>query len=286
MIKSMTGFGRASAKSNLGRISVEIQSLNSRYIDLRFLGFSLSPDSEDNFRRIISSELRRGSIRVFVEIDYIKGDKVITLNQERFEKTLDILDDIDKRYGQKLNLSEVINLNDMLSFVDSDFDEEGKLIDAISKALAQLNKMRISEGKQLYKDLTNRIKIMKKDLTYIKKMSDKMPKSKLKDLREKISSIIDQDSIDQNRLVQEVAYLIERADVTEEIVRANIHLDNFIKYLKYDDPVGKRLNFLIQEINREINTIGSKSPVHGVTTKIVEMKNEIEKVREQVQNIL
>ena len=286
MIISMTGFGRGSFESNGGCINVEIQSLNSRYIDLRFLGFSLSPESEDNFRRIISSELRRGSIRVFVEIDYIKGDKVITLNQERFEKTLDILDDIDKRYGQKLNLSEVINLNDMLSFVDSDFDEEGKLIDAMSKALAQLNKMRISEGKQLYKDLTNRIKIMKKDLTYIKKMSDKMPKSKLKDLREKISSIIDQDSIDQNRLVQEVAYLIERADVTEEIVRANIHLDNFIKYLKYDDPVGKRLNFLIQEINREINTIGSKSPVHGVTTKIVEMKNEIEKVREQVQNIL
>ena len=286
MIKSMTGFGRASAKSDLGRISVEIQSLNSRYIDLRFLGFSLSPESEDNFRRIISSELRRGSIRVFIEIDYIKGDKAITLNQERFEKTLNILDDIDKRYGQKLNLSEVINLNDMLSFVDSDFDEEGKLIDAIGNALAQLNKMRISEGKQLYKDLTNRIKIMKEDLTYIKKVSDKMPKSKLKDLREKISSIIDQDSIDENRLVQEVAYLIERADVTEEIVRANIHLDNFIKYLKYDDPVGKRLNFLIQEINREINTIGSKSPVHGVTTKIVEMKNEIEKVREQVQNIL
>ena len=249
MIKSMTGFGRGSAKSDLGRISVEIQSLNSRYIDLRFLGFSLSPESEDNFRRIISSELRRGSIRVFIEIDYIKGDKVITLNQERFEKTLDILDDIDKRYGQKLNLSEVINLNDMLSFVDSDFDEEGKLIDAISNALAQLNKMRISEGKQLYKDLTNRIKIMKENLTYIKKMSDKMPKSKLKDLREKISSIIDQDSIDQNRLVQEVAYLIERADVTEEIVRANIHLDNFIKYLKYDDPVGKRLNFLIQEFH-------------------------------------
>ena len=117
MIKSMTGFGRASAKSNLGLISVEIQSLNSRYIDLRFLGFSLSPESEDNFRRIISSELRRGSIRVFIEIDYIKGDKVITLNQERFEKTLDILDDIDKRYGHKLNLSEVINLNDMLSLI-------------------------------------------------------------------------------------------------------------------------------------------------------------------------
>ena len=127
---------------------------------------------------------------------------------------------------------------------------------------------------------------MKKDLASIKKSLDKIPKSKLKDLRAKISSLINQDFIDQTRLMQEVAYLIERTDVTEEIVRVNIHLDNFIKYLKYEDPVGKRLNFLIQEINREINTIGSKSPIHDVTTKIVEMKNEVEKVREQVQNIL
>ena len=286
MIKSMTGFGRGSAKSKSGQVNVEIQSLNSRYIDLRFLGFTLSPEAEDNLRRVISSDLKRGSVKVYIDIDNIKGDQVITLNQERFEKTVNILDDIDERYGQRLNLSEVINLNDMLSFTDSNFDEEDKLIDAISNALMQLNKMRTSEGIHLYKDLTNRVKLMKKGLTDIKKLSDKMPKSKLRDLREKISSIIDQDSIDQNRLMQEIAYLIERADVTEEIVRANIHLDNFIKYLKYEDPVGKRLNFLIQEINREINTIGSKSPIHDVTTKIVEMKNEIEKVREQVQNIL
>ena len=282
----MTGFGRGSSKSNGGQINVEIQSLNSRNIDLRFLGFNLSPENEDSFRRIISSDLKRGSIKVYIDIDNAKNDQVITLNQERFEKTLNILDEIDKKYGQQLNLSDVINLNDILSFIDSDFGDKNKIIDAISKALLQLNKMRISEGKQLYKDLTNRIKVMKKDLTDIKKLSDKMYKNKQKDLKNKIISIIDQDSIDQNRLMQEVAYLIERADITEEIVRANIHLDNFMQYLKYDDPVGKRLNFLIQEINREINTIGSKSPIHGITTKVVEMKNEIEKVREQVQNIL
>ena len=286
MIKSMTGFGRGSAKIKGGQINVEIQSLNSRYIDLKFLGFNLSPEAEDNFRRIISNNLNRGSIKVYIEIDNIKDEQVITLNQERFEKTINILDDIEKKYGHRLKLSEVIKLNDMLSFVDSDFGQENKLIDAIKIALVQLNKMRTSEGKQLYKDLNNRIKVMKKDLTNIKKLSDKMPKSKQRDLREKISSLIAQDSIDESRLMQELAYLIERADVTEEIVRTNIHLDNFIHYLKYDEPVGKRLNFLIQEINREINTIGSKSPIHGVTTIIVEMKNDIEKVREQVQNIL
>tara|TARA_B100002052_G_scaffold295653_1_gene322558 strand:- start:251 stop:1111 length:861 start_codon:yes stop_codon:yes gene_type:complete len=286
MIKSMTGFGRGSAKSSGCQVSVEIQSLNSRYIDLRFLGFNLSPEAEDSFRRIITSDLKRGSVKVYIEVDNTKNDQEITLNLERFEKTVSIIDYIDKRYNQKLNLSEVINLNDMLSFIDSDFNEDDKLIDATMNALVQLNKMRNSEGKQLYKDLTNRIKVMKKDLNAIKKLSDKMPKNKHRELREKIISIIDQDSIDQNRLMQEVAYLIERSDVTEEIVRTHIHLDNFIQYLKYDEPVGKRLNFLVQEINREINTIGSKSPIHGVTTKVVEMKNEIEKIREQVQNIL
>ena len=286
MIKSMTWFGRGSAKISGGHINVEIQTLNSRYIDLRLLGFNPSLESEDKFRRLISNNLKRGSIKVYINIDNTKNNQLVTLNQERFEKTIEILDDIDKRYGKKLDFGEVVNLNDILSFVDSGFGEEDKLIDAIRNALLQINKMRIFEGKQLYKDLIYRIKLMNKDLTIIKKLSDKMPKSKLRDLRMKISSLIAQDSIDENRLMQELAFLIERADVTEEIVRAKIHLDNFKQYLKYDDPVGKRLNFLIQEINREINTIGSKSPNPSVTAKIVEMKNEIEKVREQVQNIL
>ena len=113
-----------------------------------------------------------------------------------------------------------------------------------------------------------------------------MPKKKGQDLTEKIKSFIDQGVIDNNRLMQEIAYLLERSDITEEIVRANIHVDTFIDYLKYDEPIGKRLSFLIQELNREINTIGSKSPLHEVTGIIVEVKNEIEKIREQVQNIL
>ena len=98
--------------------------------------------------------------------------------------------------------------------------------------------------------------------------------------------IRDRDSIDDNRLMQEVAYIIERSDITEEIVRVNIHIDSFLKYLKSKEPVGKRLGFLTQEINREVNTIGSKSPLPTVTAKVVEIKNELEKIREQLQNIL
>jgi len=286
MIKSMTGFGRGTAISNEGKINVEITSLNSRYHDIKFLGINIHPQTEERIKRYTLDYLNRGNIKVHIDIDKIKDGQILTFNKDRFDTIQNILKDIHIKYGQKLNLSDIISTHDILSFIDADIDDDEKLMKAVDSALKQLNGMRAIEGKQIYKDLMNRIRIIKKDLSIIKNSSDKMPKRKKKDLSDKIKSIIDKDAIDQNRLMQEVAYLIERSDITEEIVRVKIHLDNFIKYLKYDEPVGKRLNFLIQEINREINTIGSKSPMHDVTIKIVEIKNEIEKIREQVQNIL
>ena len=286
MIKSMTGFGRGSVVSNEGMINVEIKSLNSRYLDIKFLGINVHPETEEKMSRYILDYLNRGNIRVHIGIDKIKNGQILTFNKDRFDTIQNILKDIHIKYGQKLNLSDIMSTNDIISFVDADIDDNEKLKEAVDSALKQLNGMRSIEGKQIYKDLMSRIRIIKKNLTSIKNSSDKMPKKKKKDLSDKIKSIIDKDAIDQNRLMQEVAYLIERSDITEEIVRVKIHLDSFIEYLKYDEPVGKRLNFLIQEINREINTIGSKSPIHDVTIKIVEIKSEIEKIREQVQNIL
>ena len=282
----MTGFGRGTSVSNEGKISVEIKSLNSRYLDIKFLGINVHPETEEKMSRYILDYLNRGNIKVHIDIDKIKDGQILIFNKDRFDTIQNILKDIHIKYGQKLNLSDIMSTNDIISFVDADIDEVERLKEAVDSALKQLNDMRSIEGKQIYKDLMGRVKIMKKDLTSIKNSSDKIPKKKKKDLSDKIKSIIDKDAIDQNRLMQEVAYLIERSDITEEIVRAKIHLENFIEYLKADEPVGKRLNFLIQEINREINTIGSKSPMHDVTIKVVEIKNEIEKIREQVQNIL
>ena len=286
MIKSMTGFGRGTTVSNEGNINVEIKSLNSRYLDIKFLGINIHPETEEKINRYILDYLNRGNIKVHIDIDKIKNGQILTFNKDRFDTIQNILKNIHIKYGQKLNLSDIISIHDIISFVDADIDDNEKLKEAVDSALKQLNGMRSIEGKQIYKDLMSRIRIIKKDLTSIKNSSDNMPKRKKKDLSEKIKSIIDKDAIDQSRLMQEVAYLIERSDITEEIVRVKIHLDSFIEYLKYDEPVGKRLNFLIQEINREINTIGSKSPMHDVTIKIVEIKSEIEKIREQVQNIL
>jgi len=286
MIKSMTGFGRGTTVSNEGNINVEIKSLNSRYLDIKFLGINIHPETEEKINRYILDYLNRGNIKVHIDIDKIKNGQILTFNKDRFDTIQNILKNIHIKYGQKLNLSDIISIHDIISYVDAGIDDNEKIKEAVDSALKQLNGMRSIEGKQIYKDLMSRIRIIKKDLTSIKNSSDKMPKRKKKDLSDKIKSIIDKDAIDQSRLMQEVAYLIERSDITEEIVRVKIHLDSFIEYLKYDEPVGKRLNFLIQEINREINTIGSKSPMHDVTIKIVEIKNEIEKIREQVQNIL
>ena len=286
MIKSMTGFGRGTASRAGGKINVEIKSLNSRYFDIKFLGIKINPRTEEKSKRHISNFLNRGNIIVHIDIDEINSGQVLTFNKDRFDKIQSTLNEIHIEYGQKLNLSEIINTHDILSFVDVDIEDDEILQVAIDAAIKQLNNMRSNEGKQIYKDLMSRIRVIKKELQSIKRLSDKFPKKKKKELSERIRFVIDQDRIDQNRLMQEIAYLIERSDITEEIVRSGIHLDNFIKYLKYDEPVGKRLNFLIQEINREVNTVGSKSPIHDVTSKVVEIKNEIEKIREQVQNIL
>ena len=286
MIKSMTGFGRGTAERDGGKINVEIKSLNSRYFDIKFLGINIPPNTEEKIKRHISNSLYRGSVKIHIDIDELKDGQILTFNKDRFDKIQNILKEIHIEYGQKLNLSDIISTHDILSFVDVDIEDDEILQKAIDAAIKQLNKMRSNEGKQIHKDLMDRKRAIKKDLQSIIRSSKKFPQKKSKELNDKITSIIDQDKIDQNRLMQEIAYLIERSDITEEIVRTNIHIDNFIEYLKYDEPVGKRLNFLIQEINREVNTIGSKSPIHDVTSKIVEIKNEIEKIREQVQNIL
>ena len=286
MIKSMTGYGRASVKGRGQKINVEIKSLNSRYLDIKFLGININPIIEQKIKTMISSDIKRGNIKIHLDIDKMRDGRILTFNKDRFNTIHSILNDINTKYGEKISLSDIINTNDILTYIDVDICDDEKLLKAISSALKQLNRTRLVEGKQIHKDLLNRIKLIKIDIGRIEKLSSKIIKKKSKELNEKIKSITEKGIIDDNRLMQEIAYLLERSDITEEIVRSNIHIETFFDYLKYDEPVGKRLGFLIQELNREVNTIGSKSPLHEVTGIIVEAKNEIEKIREQVQNIL
>ena len=286
MIKSMTGYGIGSIKLPSGNLNLELKSLNSRNLDIRFSGLSLGTEFEEKIRLNLSNRLQRGSIKVFIDFDKNTKDKSVFFDEDNFKSIMQLLVKIEKKYNQKLDLNNLVNINDLFKSKDIEITDDKKTVRAFKKALDQLDKTRIFEGKQIQKDLIKRLRFIKKDVQDMKKLTLSLKKKRKKEISDKIKFYLEQDSIDENRLMQEVAYIIERSDITEEILRVNIHIDSFLKYLKSKEPVGKRLGFLTQEINREVNTIGSKSPLPTDTGKVVEVKNELEKIREQLQNIL
>ena len=286
MIKSMTGYGRASTKIQIGSCNIEIRSLNSRNLDIKFTGLSLAAELEQKIRSLVSKQIQRGSVKVFIELDSNHNEKAKSFDEENFDLILDVIKRAEKKYNQKLDLSNMINLNDIFKHKEIEINDDEKTILVFSEALKKLDKTRLSEGKAIGKDFLKRLSLIKKEIEDMAQLTLKLTKTRKKEISEKIRFYTKNESLDENRLMQEVAYLIERSDITEEIVRVNIHIDAFVNYLKLNEAVGKRLGFLAQEINREVNTIGSKSPIPLITSKIVEVKNELEKIKEQLQNIL
>ena len=282
----MTGFGVATIDKPSENINLEIKSLNSRNLDIRFSGLNISAEFEQKIKKIISDVIERGSVKVSIELDKNNAEKTLKFDENKLNSIIELIDEIESNFQQKLDINSFISLNDIYSSSNIQIVDDKETTDAFVKALDQLDKARIDEGKQIYKDFQRRLKKIKNDINFIEKLAKKLSLKRKSEIADKIKFLTGQDSLDENRLMQEVAYLIERSDITEETVRVNIHIDSFLKYLEFNDPVGKRLGFLAQEINREINTIGSKSPLPKITVKIVEIKNELEKIKEQLQNIL
>jgi len=282
----MTGFGVATIDKQSENINLEIKSLNSRNLDIRFSGLNISAEFEQKIKKIISDVIERGSVKVSIVLDENNVEKSLKFDENKLNSIIELINEIETNFKQKLDINSFISLSDIYSTSKIKIGDDKETIDALLNALGQLDKARIDEGKQLYKDFHTRLKKIKNDINSIEELAKKHTLKRKSEIAEKIKFLTEQDSLDENRLMQEVAYLIERSDITEETVRVNIHIDSFLKYLESNDPVGKRLGFLAQEINREINTIGSKSPLPKITVKIVEIKNELEKIKEQLQNIL
>lgn len=282
----MTGFGFATIDKQSENINLEIKSLNSRNLDIRFSGLNISAEFEQKIKKIISDVIERGSVKVSIVLDENNVEKSLKFDENKLNSIIELINEIETNFKQKLDINSFISLSDIYSTSEIKIGDDKETIDALLNALGQLDKARIDEGKQLYKDFHKRLKKIKNDISSIEELAKKHTLKRKSEIAEKIKFLTEQDSLDENRLMQEVAYLIERSDITEETVRVNIHIDSFLKYLESNDPVGKRLGFLAQEINREINTIGSKSPLPKITGKIVEIKNELEKIKEQLQNIL
>ena len=282
----MTGFGRGSGGRGPNKIDVEIRSVNSRFLEMKFRGFSLDPATEQKIRALLEKSIQRGNAQVRVELNVSQDNQKLSFNKDRFEMIQDVVKKIHVSYGQRMSLSDIISTHDLLKADEPDSINQSVIIKAVEHALNQLNEMREKEGKQIQDDILKRIKNLQNAIDSAEHISGNFKSEKQAQLQEKISELLNGESLDESRLIQEVAYLADRADVTEEIVRCRSHFDQLHTYLDREDPVGKRINFLIQEIGREINTIGSKSPQTDVTKHVVEMKGELEKIREQAQNIL
>jgi len=282
----MTGFGRGSAGKGPNKIDVEIRTVNSRFLETKIRGFNLDPILEIKVRNTLETFLQRGNVQVRFELKSGQDSQKLSFNRKRFEILQDVIKKIHVDYGQRMNLSDIISTNDLLSADEPENLKSGIILKAVELALNQVNEMREKEGHQIQTDILNRMELLQARIDEVGEISGKFSLEKQVQMREKISELLDGEALDETRLIQEVSFLSERADVTEEIVRCKSHFTQLSSYMNQEEPVGKRINFLIQEIGREVNTIGSKSPQPAVTNHVIEIKGELEKIREQVQNIL
>ncbi|MAV70179.1 MAG: hypothetical protein CMG04_05345 [Candidatus Marinimicrobia bacterium] len=286
MIKSMTGFGRGSFSGESLEFDIEIKSLNSKFFELKIRGFSLSGIEEIKLRKFLKEKIIRGSVNLAIKVNGEEDQDDFVFNKKKVDAIQNILNDIHIHYGQRLGLGDIISSNDLIKSKISNINLSKFLFSVLEKAIKELDEMRIKEGKLIYKDIFKRIKKSKNMLGNISKISEKYSSEKQEILSNKVQNLINGSKIDENRLIQELAYYVEKSDITEEIVRCKSHFNQLESYLKLDNAVGKRIIFIIQEILREVNTIGSKSHQIELIKQAVEIKDQLEKIREQSHNIL
>lgn len=286
MIQSMTGFGKAVEECNHKKITVEIRSLNSKNIDINARIPYLYREKELEIRKLISESLHRGKIDAFVQTESTEGEKSQELNTEVIQSYIRELKTIAPDLKEADLLSTIIQLPDVLTYTEDEASEEEWefLKTAFEKAIEGLINFRKSEGEILAKDFVKRIQKILELLTQVEPYEEE----RIEILRERFTKNLEElnTEYDKNRFEQELIYYIEKLDVTEEKVRLKNHCEYFIETLNTPKSNGKKLNFICQEIGREINTLGSKANHSEMQKIVVQMKDELEKIKEQILNIL
>ena len=287
MIKSMTGYGRSAVKNGSGQISVTVRAVNSRYFDLKIRGFDLDPALDLDIRNRTQEILKRGSIQLVFEINHNSGTEgLLQFNKSRYEAIESLLQTIQMEYGRHIELSQIVSLKDLFSENDQDKIQPKNILKGLNDALGQADEMRLTEGKIIQKSMEDQLKSFCEKIDKLEQQVKKASKIRKEKYQKKISELLETVPVDETRLAQEIAILSEKADITEEILRCRSHMEQYLSFLQEVEPVGKRLNFLLQETHREINTIGAKNSDMTLTNLVIELKNDTEKLREQAQNIL
>ena len=289
---SMTGYGNAEYSENGITISVDVKTLNSRFLDIHLKLHRSLYEFESKINSLVKEYLERGRVTVSMDIKFDTGelDKLI-LDKNRLRQYIKIAEEIsyENKNLTPLDLGYFINNSEIVQ-KETNFNKE-LIENCIEKslilALQETQKLRKIEGQKLGEDLAKRIEISANIIDEIKNVTDSNWSVQIEKYRNRIQNILEDVKIDEQRVVQEIAIIAEKRDITEEITRFKAHSELFNEFLNdSNNQVGKKMNFLLQEMGREVNTIGSKTDLTQVSHIVVDLKNEIEKIREQVQNIL
>ena len=290
MISSMTGFGRGEAEREGFKATFEVSSLNSRYLDVSIRTPRWMMAMEPELRARISARVGRGKIVAQLNWERTATESSATLNEPLIDWYVETIHKAAARHqlDSSLTMGDILALPDIwVTNRDPKQDEvvEAIIYDALDTALTKLQDTRAAEGAKIADTFKAQIARIQEANKRIQSMAGRQVELYRDRLKQRIEEIFGSTNFDEQRLTQEVAFMAERSDITEECVRLDIHCKHFLESLASSEPVGRRLNFLIQELNREINTIGSKSIDIEISRTVVDLKDELEKIREQVQNI-
>lgn len=291
MIKSMTGFGREQGIVDGYEILVEIRSVNHRYFEFSSRVHRNFSYLDEKLKSFLGETVSRGKVEAAVTISKTEGAEAeIEVNQDIARGYVNAL----RKVNETLGLTDDISLSDVMRFSDAFKiqkvqDDEEVIWNAVKqicgKALEKFIKMRETEGQKMYDDISSRLDFIEKKTNEIEKIMPQISKNYKNRLYDKIKETLEDINIDEQRILTEVAIFSDKTAVDEETVRLHSHISQFRELIESNEPVGRKLDFLVQELNREVNTIGSKAQDLSVTKTVVDLKSEIEKIREQIQNI-
>lgn len=287
---SMTGYGRATNQADGRTMTIELKSVNHRFLDLNFRMPRSFAFLEDAARKTIANKLSRGHVDVFVTYVNLREDsKIVTADMGLVKAYMTALDEIEKETGLRddRSLSLISRLPDALRITENAEDEEALkalMISTMNDALDNLNAMRLKEGEAMKADMLLKISEIEKENEFIEKRYPETVSEYQTKLRARVEELLN-GQLDENRLAQEVAIMADRAAIAEETVRLKSHIRQAREKCALTEPVGRSLDFIVQEMNREVNTISSKSQDIPITQSVIACKSAIEKLREQLQNV-
>ncbi len=290
MAHSMTGYGRAEAEGDGRRVTIEAKSVNHRFIDFNIKINGRVFQLDDRIRKAVKARFHRGSFDITVSIASETGGCQVKVNEELMSGFMSAAESLAEKYGLKYppSMGDLFQVKDLFTVNDPDWgvDRVWPLVEtALGAALNQLTEMRKTEGGHILEDMRKRFSHINSLVEQIGAASEKSAAERFVSLKERIAKLVEEVKLDETRIMQEAALLADKSDIAEELTRLSSHLKQSDSLMESGGPAGRKLEFLLQEIFREINTVGSKTTSTDVTRIVVDIKSELEKIREQAQNL-